>query len=67
MSERQRRRLCWLLLGLLALLHQDFWLRSVSRPLLGLPASLAYHVGYCLVAAALLALAVRWAWPKGLE
>ena len=51
-----------LLLALLAL-HQDGWLWNEPRLVLGLPAGLAYHAGYCLAAALALALAVRWAWP----
>jgi len=53
--------------GLLYLLHDDFWLRYEPRPILGLPAGLTYHLGYCLVAAILMALLVRAAWPTGLE
>ena len=53
--------------GLLYLLHDDFWFRYDPRPILGLPAGLAYHLGYCLVAAALMALLVRAAWPVSLE
>jgi len=32
-----------------------------------LPIGLAYHVGYSLVAAATMALLVRFAWPKQLD
>ncbi len=60
----------WALYGaliLLFLLHNDLWLWRDDRLVLGLPASLAYHVGYCLGTAALLAALVRWAWPVELE
>ncbi len=53
-------------LGLLYLLHNDFWLWSEPRSWLGLPAGLVYHLGYCLAAALLMALVVRRAWPADL-
>jgi hypothetical protein len=51
------------------LLHQDVWLWRSARPLvLGfLPIGLAYHAGYCLLAALLMWLLVRQAWPERLE
>ena len=64
-SGAGRRRLAAVLLGALFLLHQDAWLWREARLVLGLPAGLAYHVAYCLAAAATLWLAVRWAWPPG--
>ena len=50
-------------------LHQDFWLWRAARPLLFgfLPAGLAYHAGFTLVCAALMAVLVRVAWPGHLE
>jgi hypothetical protein len=47
----------------LYLLHNDLWLWNDSRLVLGLPAGLAYHVGFCIAAAAVLALLVTFAWP----
>ena len=61
------RRALYGALGLLYLLHNDLWLWHDARLVLGLPAGLAYPVGYCLVTAALLAMLVRWAWPADLE
>jgi len=62
-----------LLLTLLILavyfLHQDFWNWKKAEPLvLGfLPIGLAYHAGYSVVAALLMAILVKFAWPKHLE
>lgn len=53
----------WVALGLLFLLHHDAWFWSEPRLVLGLPAGLLYHVSYCLAVAAVMALAVRRAWP----
>ena len=53
-------------LAVFYLLHNDLWLWHVGRFVLGLPVGLTYHVGYCLAAAALLALLVRRAWPAEL-
>ena len=54
---------------LLYALHQDFWLWRSARPLVFgfLPAGLAYHAGFTLVSAALMAVLVRVAWPSQLE
>ena len=52
----------------LILLHNDLWLQNDGTLWLGiLPVSFAYHVLYCLVAAATLTAAVRWAWPEELD
>jgi hypothetical protein len=63
------RRWFWAL-ALLAvfLLHQDCWNWARVRPLvLGvLPAGLAYHAAYALGCALVMALLVRFAWPKHL-
>lgn len=50
-------------------LHQDVWNWRDTTPLLFgfLPVGLAYHAGYSLCAAGLMALLVRHAWPKGLD
>ena len=54
---------------LLYLLHQDLWLWRTARPLVFgfLPAGLAYHAGYTLAIAAVLAWLVRTRWPSHLE
>lgn len=64
-KDSRRRLAPWLYaaLGLLYLLHNDLWLWGDSRLVLGLPAGLTYHLGYCLAAALLFAALVRWAWP----
>jgi hypothetical protein len=51
------------------LLHQDAWNWKKVDPLLFgfLPIGLAYHVGYSFLAAAMMGILVRFAWPKHLE
>jgi hypothetical protein len=62
-----------LLLTLLILVvyfvHQDFWNWKKAEPLVFgfLPIGLAYHAGYSVLAAVLMALLVKFAWPKHLE
>ncbi len=58
-------RRSWLLLVVVAiyLLHNDLWWWDDPRRVFGLPIGLAYHVGYCLVVSAVMAVAVRRAWP----
>jgi len=58
------RRILYAALLLLFLLHNDLWLWSDSRLVLGLPAGLTYHIGYCLVVSLVMALLVRHAWPR---
>jgi hypothetical protein len=51
------------------LLHQDFWNWKKAEPLVFgfLPAGLAYHAGYSILAAMLMAVLVKFAWPRHLE
>ena len=51
------------------LLHQDFWNWKTAEPLVFgfLPIGLAYHAGYSVVAAVLMAVLVKFAWPRHLE
>jgi hypothetical protein len=58
------RRLLYLLLILFFLIRHDLWLWDEPRSVLGLPAGLTFHVLYCLAAAGLMALVVRYAWPE---
>jgi hypothetical protein len=50
-------------------LHQDFWNWNKAEPLVFgfLPVGLAYHAGYSILAAGLMAVLVKVAWPKHLE
>lgn len=57
-----------LLVVLVYALHQDFWNWQSRDLVLGiLPVGLAYHAGYSLLAAGMMALLVRFAWPSALE
>lgn len=58
-----------LLVVVLYVLHQDVWFWRTARPVLFgiLPIGLAYHVGYVLATAGLLAWLVRTAWPAHLD
>lgn len=60
--------LCLLVLAVYAL-HQDVWNWHKTDPLvLGfIPVGLAYHAAYSCVAAALMWLLVKFAWPAHLE
>lgn len=57
------RRLIFVLIFLLFLLHQDFWLWDNASLFAGLPVGLSYHIFYALVTAAMMALLVKYAWP----
>lgn len=60
--------LALLVLGVF-LLHQDFWNWRKTEPLVFgcLPVGLAYHAGYAILAAVMMALLVKFAWPKELD
>lgn len=64
-----RKWLLTLIVLAVYVLHQDFWNWNKAEPLvLGfLPVGLAYHAFYSLIAAATMALLVKFAWPKELE
>jgi uncharacterized membrane protein len=55
------------LAAIMAVLHQDFWNWDNPNPVFGfLPAGLAYHAAYSIVAACFWALVLKIAWPKQL-
>ena len=63
-----KRRVVYLLLFLLALLHQDFWYWDDATLVFGfLPVGLAYHALYSLLAALLWWMALNYAWPHEVE
>ena len=64
---RNARRLLYGALLLLYALHNDWWLWDDPRPALGLPVGLTYHLLYMLATAVVMALLVRYAWPRHLE
>ncbi len=48
MKTTTRRRLLYLTLPLLVVLHGDFWWWHDASTLLGLPIGLSYHILFCL-------------------
>lgn len=58
-----------LMVAVVYLLHQDFWnWRKVEPLVFGfLPIGLAYQAGYSILAAIMMAVLVKFAWPKHLE
>lgn len=60
----------WILyiaLGVLFLLHNDYWFWDNPIVILGLPVGLLYHIGFCVAAAVLMSLAINYAWPSHLQ
>jgi Protein of unknown function (DUF3311) len=57
------------LVAVVYVLHQDSWNWKEAYPLVFgfLPIGLAYHAGYSILAAALMAVLVKTVWPKHLE
>ena len=64
-----RKLLLSLMVMAVFLLHQDFWNWNRTEPLmLGfLPFGLAYHAAYAVLAAIMMALLVKFAWPTDLD
>ncbi|PWU12715.1 MAG: hypothetical protein C5B50_20840 [Verrucomicrobia bacterium] len=58
-----------LLISAVYLVHQDCWNWKISDPLIFgfLPIGLAYHAGYSILCAILMAILVKFAWPSHLE
>ncbi len=58
-----------LLVAVFYALHQDVWNWRETTPLVFgfLPIGLAYHPGYSLCAAGIMAVLVKFAWPRGLD
>ncbi|MDP6386533.1 MAG: hypothetical protein QGI93_10100 [Planctomycetota bacterium] len=58
----------WLMVVVLAVLHQDVWNWDSKALVLGfIPVGLAYHALYSVAAALMWMAALRWAWPSGVE
>lgn len=62
-----KKLVLYLALVALYLLHNDLWLWNDSRLVLGLPAGLAYHVGFSIATSIVLTLLVIHAWPDHLD
>ena len=60
------RRAVYGLVIIFFVLRYDIWLMDNPQMLLGLPIGLAYHVLYTAATIGVLALLVRFAWPREL-
>lgn len=62
------RKLLFVLVLVLGVLHQDFWNWDNGGLVFGfMPVGLAYHAGYTLAAVMLWCFAIKFAWPSELE
>lgn len=62
------RYLAWSLLGLLVVLHQDYWHWNDATLVFGvLPVALAWHVGISLMAAVAWLLMTTCCWPTAVD
>lgn len=57
------------MVAVIYVIHQDWWNWKKADPLVFgfLPIGLAYHAGYSILAAVMMAVLVKFAWPKHLE
>ncbi|HEX4120638.1 MAG TPA: hypothetical protein VH619_08495 [Verrucomicrobiae bacterium] len=64
-----KKFLLFLLIVAVYLAHQDSWNWNKSEPMLFgfLPPGLAYHAAYSIGTAVMMAILVKFAWPKNLE
>lgn len=67
--RRRKSVVLTLLVLLVYLLHQDFWnWRRVEPLIFGfLPIGLAYHAAFSVLAAIMMAVFVKFAWPTHLD
>ena len=56
-----------LLIPILVVLFENVWLWDNDSLILGLPVNLLYHIGFCVVVAAVMLVVVRRAWPRYLD
>jgi hypothetical protein len=64
-----KKLLIFLLVALVYVAHQDVWNWREAGPMIFgfLPIGLAYHAAYSVAAAVMMAILVRFAWPKSLD
>ena len=64
-----KRALLVIIVGVLYVLHQDFWFWRAAHPLVFgfLPVGLFYHACYTVATVLVMMLLVRMAWPSELE
>ncbi len=66
-GEKVMKRIVFVAVVVLYLLHQDWWNWDNRSLVLGLPVGLAYHAAFCVAASVLMFCLVRFAWPAHLE
>lgn len=63
-----KKLLLFLMIAAVYVLHQDYWNWKNADVIFGfLPVGLAYHAGYSILAAVMMAVLVKTAWPSHLE
>ena len=63
-----KKLMLFLLIAAVYVLHQDNWNWKSTDLVFGfLPVGLAYHAGYSILTAILMAVLVKFAWPNELE
>jgi hypothetical protein len=68
LQTTRSRNAIWFAAVVLFVLHQDFWWWDDRTLLFGfMPAGLAYHMLYSILAGSLWALTVKFAWPSHVE
>lgn len=67
-SSLNHKKLLWVAVALLVLLHQDFWWWDSRTLVLGfLPIGLFYHALFSIAAGLTWAFANKYAWPHHIE
>ncbi len=58
----------WLVLGILLVAHQDYWLWNSKTLVAGfIPSGLAWHIGISVVAGLAWWAIVTWSWPTDID
>jgi hypothetical protein len=61
------KRVLYIALVVLFVLHNDLWLWNDTRLIAGIPSGLLYHIIFCVAATLVMTGLTIYAWPEGLE
>ncbi len=67
LNHHHHPRWVMLLIPILVVLFGNVWLWDDDRLILGLPVNLLYHIGFCVLVAAVMLVVVKRAWPHYLD
>jgi len=67
LNHNHHPRWVLLLIPILVLVFANFWLWESDSLIFGLPVNLLYHIGFCVLVAAVILVVDKRAWPPYLD